>query len=83
MPHLDISPDHTARTKYIRVPNIFNKDNNISTLKQKKNKLNNNNFQIDKQITKDNLLTERIPPMIKVKIMVKLNLLILIMLIII
>ena len=73
MPHLDISPDHTARTKYIRVPNIFNKDNNISTLKQKKNKLNNNNFKIDKQITKDNLLTERIPPMIKVKINMKKN----------
>ena len=72
MPNLDVSPENIVKSKYIKSPSIIiNKDFNISTLKSKKIKINN--IKIKEHNIKDNLLTERIPKMIKVKINMKKN----------
>ena len=76
MPYLIMQREKSDKNKMIKYPyHVKNNKSNIITLKSNNNNINSivNSIKINETQKKENLQTERIPPMIKVKINMKKN----------
>ena len=76
MPYLIMQREKSDNNKMIKYPyHVKNNKSNIITLKSNNNNINSivNSIKINETQKKENLQTERIPPMIKVKINMKKN----------
>ena len=76
MPYLSMQKEKSDNNKMIKYPyHIKNNKSNVITLKSNNKNINSiiNNIKINEAQTKEKLLTERVPPIIKVKINMKKN----------